>query len=158
MPRPFWSGSCSNLACFVRYQTVSCHGGEERDSLSPSSAARAGNESSTRRSPATRSPSTSRTSVKGYEYRKGEYVTVEPAEIEHLRIPSRQTLEVAQFVDEDEPGPEFFEKPYLSCRKMTFRRRLLRSFARRCRDEEGRVGQDRFWRARTPGRPRRAEG
>jgi DNA end-binding protein Ku len=50
--------------------------------------------------------------VKGYEYRKGEYVTVEPEEIEHLRIPSRHTLEVAQFVDEDEVDPEFFEKPY----------------------------------------------
>jgi DNA end-binding protein Ku len=50
--------------------------------------------------------------VKGYEYRKGEYVTVEPEEIEHLRIPSRRTLAVEQFVHEDEPGPEFFEKPY----------------------------------------------
>jgi DNA end-binding protein Ku len=50
--------------------------------------------------------------VKGYEYRKGEYVTVEPEEIEHLRIPSRRTLAVEQFVNEDEPGPEFFEKPY----------------------------------------------
>ena len=50
--------------------------------------------------------------VKGYEYRKGEYVTVEPEEIEHLRIPSRRTLAVEQFVSEDEPGPEFFEKPY----------------------------------------------
>jgi DNA end-binding protein Ku len=50
--------------------------------------------------------------VKGYEYRKGEYVTVESEEIEHLRIPSRHTLEVAQFVDADEPAPEFFEKPY----------------------------------------------
>jgi DNA end-binding protein Ku len=50
--------------------------------------------------------------VKGYEYRKGEYVTVEPEEIEHLRIPSRHTLEVTQFVDVDELDPEFFEKPY----------------------------------------------
>jgi DNA end-binding protein Ku len=50
--------------------------------------------------------------VKGYEYRKGEYVTVEPEEIEHLRIPSRHTLEVTQFVDEEELDPEFFEKPY----------------------------------------------
>ena len=50
--------------------------------------------------------------VKGYEYRKGEYVTIEPDEIEHLRIPSRHTLEVKQFVDEDELDPEFFEKPY----------------------------------------------
>jgi DNA end-binding protein Ku len=50
--------------------------------------------------------------VKGYEYRKGEYVTIEPEEIEHLRIPSRHTLEVKQFVDVDELDPEFFEKPY----------------------------------------------
>ena len=50
--------------------------------------------------------------VKGYEYGKGEYVTVEPDEIEHLRIPSRHTLEVTQFVDVDEVDPEFFEKPY----------------------------------------------
>lgn len=50
--------------------------------------------------------------VKGYEYRKGKYVTIEPEEIEHLRIPSRRTLEVAQFVDVDEVSPEFFEKPY----------------------------------------------
>jgi DNA end-binding protein Ku len=50
--------------------------------------------------------------VKGYEYRKGEYVTIEPDEIEHLRIPSRHTLEVTQFVDVDEIPPSFFEKPY----------------------------------------------
>jgi DNA end-binding protein Ku len=50
--------------------------------------------------------------VKGYEYRKGEYVKVEPEEIEHLRIPSRHTLELTQFVDVDELDPEFFEKPY----------------------------------------------
>ena len=50
--------------------------------------------------------------VKGYEYSKGEYVMIEPEDIENLRIPSRQTLEVAQFVDRDQLTPEFFEKPY----------------------------------------------
>jgi len=50
--------------------------------------------------------------VKGYEYRKGEYVMIEPHEIENLRIPSKKTLEVTQFVDVDEVDPEFFEKPY----------------------------------------------
>jgi DNA end-binding protein Ku len=50
--------------------------------------------------------------VKGYEYSKGEYVMIEPEDIENLRIPSRQTLEVAQFVDRDQLSPEFFEKPY----------------------------------------------
>jgi DNA end-binding protein Ku len=50
--------------------------------------------------------------VKGYEYRKGEYIAIEPDEIENLRIPSRHNLEVTQFVDIDEIDPAFFEKPY----------------------------------------------
>ena len=50
--------------------------------------------------------------VKGYEYRKGQYITIEPEEIEHLRIPSRHTLAVEQFVNEEEIPPSFFEKPY----------------------------------------------
>jgi DNA end-binding protein Ku len=50
--------------------------------------------------------------VKGYEYRKGEYVMIEPEDIENLRIPSRHSLEVTQFVDETEIDPKFFEKPY----------------------------------------------
>jgi DNA end-binding protein Ku len=50
--------------------------------------------------------------VKGYEYRKGEYVTLEPEEIAKLRIPSKKTLQIQQFVDIDEIDPAFFEKPY----------------------------------------------
>ena len=50
--------------------------------------------------------------VKGYEYRKGEYVTIEPDEIKNLRILSRYTLEITQFVDVEEIDPEFFEQPY----------------------------------------------
>ena len=50
--------------------------------------------------------------VKGYEYGKGEYVMIEPEDIENLRIPSRQTLDIAQFVGMDELDPEYFEKPY----------------------------------------------
>lgn len=50
--------------------------------------------------------------VKGYEYSKGHYVTIEPEEIAHLRVPSKHTMEVTQFVDEEELPPEFFEKPY----------------------------------------------
>jgi DNA end-binding protein Ku len=50
--------------------------------------------------------------VKGYEYRKGEYVVIEPSELENLRIPSRNTLAVTQFVDLKELDPEFYEKPY----------------------------------------------
>jgi len=50
--------------------------------------------------------------VKGYEYRKGEYVTIEPKELAELRVPSKHTMEVSQFVDAAEIDPEYFEKPY----------------------------------------------
>ncbi|HEY0163374.1 MAG TPA: Ku protein [Edaphobacter sp.] len=50
--------------------------------------------------------------VKGYEYRKGEYVVIEPKELEELRVPSKHTIEVSQFVDVSELNPEYMEKPY----------------------------------------------
>ena len=50
--------------------------------------------------------------VKGYEYRKGEYVIVEPSELENLKVPSKHTIEVSQFVTIDELRPEYIEKPY----------------------------------------------
>lgn len=50
--------------------------------------------------------------VKGYEYRKGEYIQIEPSEIEQLRIESKHTIDVQQFVSLDEIDPEYFEKPY----------------------------------------------
>jgi DNA end-binding protein Ku len=50
--------------------------------------------------------------VKGYEYTKGQYVIIEPKELSELRVPSKHTMEVIQFVDEAEIDPEYFEKPY----------------------------------------------
>jgi DNA end-binding protein Ku len=50
--------------------------------------------------------------VKGYEYRKGEYVLIEPSEIANLRVPSKHAVEVTQFVTLDELAPEYLEKPY----------------------------------------------
>ena len=50
--------------------------------------------------------------VKGYEYRKGEYVIVEPTELENLKVPSKHTIDVTQFVTIDELRPEYIEKPY----------------------------------------------
>jgi len=57
--------------------------------------------------------------VKGFEYRKGEYVAIEPHDIENIRIPSQHSLEVVQFVDEDEISPAYFEKPYFVTPKDT---------------------------------------
>jgi DNA end-binding protein Ku len=50
--------------------------------------------------------------VKGYEYRKGQYVIIEPSELENLRVPSKHTIAVSQFVDLAELNPELVEKPY----------------------------------------------
>jgi DNA end-binding protein Ku len=50
--------------------------------------------------------------VKGYEHRKGEYVIIENSELENLRVPSKHTVEVTQFIDLNELSPEYVEKPY----------------------------------------------
>jgi DNA end-binding protein Ku len=50
--------------------------------------------------------------VKGYEYTKGKYLVIEPTEIANLRIESRTTLELVQFVDLHDISPAFYEKPY----------------------------------------------
>ena len=50
--------------------------------------------------------------VKGYEYQKGQYVIIEPSELENLKVPSKHTIEVTQFVEANELLPEYIEKPY----------------------------------------------
>ena len=50
--------------------------------------------------------------IKGYEYAKGQYVQIEPSEIANLRVPSKHSIAVEQFVDESEIDPAYFEKPY----------------------------------------------
>ena len=50
--------------------------------------------------------------IKGYEYTKGQYVQIEPSEIANLRVPSKHSIAVEQFVNESEIDPAYFEKPY----------------------------------------------
>lgn len=50
--------------------------------------------------------------VKGYEYSKGQYAIIESSELENLRVPSKHTISVSQFVDRSELNPEYVEKPY----------------------------------------------
>src|ERR1035441_4570471 len=50
--------------------------------------------------------------VKGYEYSKGQYVIVESSELDNLRVPSKHTIAVSQFIDVTELSPEYVEKPY----------------------------------------------
>lgn len=50
--------------------------------------------------------------LKGYEVSKGEYVLLDPEEIEKVKLESRKTLELTQFVDLSDIDPIYFDKPY----------------------------------------------
>jgi DNA end-binding protein Ku len=50
--------------------------------------------------------------VKGYEISKGNYVLLEEDEIEAVKIESKKTLELVQFVDQGDIDVFYFEKPY----------------------------------------------
>jgi DNA end-binding protein Ku len=50
--------------------------------------------------------------VKGYEYEKGSYVLIDEEEIEAVKLESKKTLELTQFVDHDEIDVLYYEKPY----------------------------------------------
>lgn len=50
--------------------------------------------------------------VKGFEVAKGEYVLLEPEEIESVKLESRKTLDLIQFVDLSEIDAIYYDKPY----------------------------------------------
>jgi DNA end-binding protein Ku len=50
--------------------------------------------------------------TKGYEYDKGKYVLIDQKEIDDLKLESKQTIELARFVDEDAIDDRYFETPY----------------------------------------------
>jgi DNA end-binding protein Ku len=50
--------------------------------------------------------------LKGFEYEKGSYVLLDEEEIEGVKLESKKTLELTQFVDANDIDPIYFEKPY----------------------------------------------
>jgi DNA end-binding protein Ku len=50
--------------------------------------------------------------VKGFEYAKDEYVLLDEKEIEGVKLESKKTLELTQFVDAHDIDMIYFEKPY----------------------------------------------
>src|ERR1700691_1137107 len=50
--------------------------------------------------------------VKGYEYRKGEYVIIEPEEIKKIEPKTAKTMEILEFVKASEVDPVYFESSY----------------------------------------------
>ena len=87
--------------------------------------------------------------VKGYEYQKGQYVTIEPKELADLRVPSKHTMEITQFVDESEIDPEFFEKPYFVVPENDAQAPAFAVVRQALREtKKNRSLQNRFWRPR----------
>jgi DNA end-binding protein Ku len=50
--------------------------------------------------------------VKGYEFRKDEYVVIEPEEIKKIEPKTAKTMEILEFVKTSEVDPVFFESSY----------------------------------------------
>jgi len=50
--------------------------------------------------------------VKGYEFRKGEYVVLEPEEIKKIEPKTAKTMEILEFVKQEEIDPVYFESSY----------------------------------------------
>ncbi len=112
MPRPFWSGQlqislvsfgidlipATEAASEIRFHQIDRRTGER---------IRHQKVSSEDEEPVEKSDI-----VKGYEYSKGQYIQLEPSEIEELRIASRHTIELERFVSAGEIDPAFYEKPY----------------------------------------------
>jgi DNA end-binding protein Ku len=115
MPRPFWSGQIQiSLVSFSvnLFPATEAKGEIHFHQLSRKTGERIHHQKVVGAADAGGAPAEKDDIVKGYEYRKGEYVMIEPGEIENLRIPSRKLLAVTQFVDQAELDPELYEKPY----------------------------------------------
>src|ERR1700740_2722199 len=50
--------------------------------------------------------------VKGYEFRKDEYIVIEPDEIKKIEPQTAKTMEILEFVKESEVDPVYFESSY----------------------------------------------
>jgi len=50
--------------------------------------------------------------VKGYEVSKGKYVLFEDEELDEVKLEAKKTLDLTQFVNEDEIDPVYFERPF----------------------------------------------
>src|SRR5437868_14893549 len=50
--------------------------------------------------------------VKGYEFRKGEYVVIEPDDIKKMEPKTAKAMEILEFVPADQIDPVYFESSY----------------------------------------------
>lgn len=50
--------------------------------------------------------------LKGYEVESGDYLLLDPDEIDAIKLDTKKTLELVQFVDQSEISPLYYNKPY----------------------------------------------
>jgi len=50
--------------------------------------------------------------MKGYEYEKDQYLLIDPDDVDEIKLETKKTLELIQFVDACEISPLYFNKPY----------------------------------------------
>jgi DNA end-binding protein Ku len=50
--------------------------------------------------------------VKGYEYAKGKFVVMTPADFERAKLEKSKTIDIVDFAKDDEIDPRFFDTPY----------------------------------------------
>jgi DNA end-binding protein Ku len=50
--------------------------------------------------------------VKGYEYEKGKYIVLKEEDFQRVDLEATQTVDIQDFVDQEEIDPMFFYKPY----------------------------------------------
>jgi DNA end-binding protein Ku len=50
--------------------------------------------------------------LSGYELAKDEYILIEPEEIDEIKLETKRTFELVQFVQAGEISPLYFDKPY----------------------------------------------
>jgi len=50
--------------------------------------------------------------VKGYEYEKDNYLLIDPEDVDEIKLETKKTLELVQFVESCEIPPLYFDKPY----------------------------------------------
>lgn len=126
MARPYWSGQVQiSLVSFgiklfvateskgeIHFHQISRSTGERVKYQKISASAAEAQQDAADEAPKSAPTVAKNDIVKGYEYRKGQYVTIEPEEIAHLRVPSKHTVSIEQFVSLEELQPEYLEKPY----------------------------------------------
>ncbi len=77
--------------------------------------------------------------VKGYEYRKGKFIQIDPEELRKLRMPTATTMEIAQFVKMNELSPALFDRPYFVAPKDDIQAKAL-SIMRKALEQTKSVG------------------